>query len=73
MRQIKQLLAMRFGAGASTPEVARGSSVQHVREYLSGAAAAWIGCRCGGRHRREPDARLFGNAGARRGAGLRRA
>jgi hypothetical protein len=45
MRQIKQLLTMRFGAGASTPKVARGSSAQHVREYLSGAAAAGIGCR----------------------------
>ena len=45
MRRIKQLLTMRFGAGASTREIARelGVAPSTVRDYLSRAAAAGIG------------------------------
>jgi AcrR family transcriptional regulator len=45
MRRIKQLLTMRFGAGASTREIARelGVAPSTVREYLSRAAAAGVG------------------------------
>src|SRR3954452_11012466 len=45
MRRIKQLLTMRFGAGASTREIARelGIAPSTVREYLGRAAAAGIG------------------------------
>src|ERR1700712_3943606 len=44
MRRIKQLLTMRFGAGASTRAIARelGVAPSTVREYLSRAAAAGI-------------------------------
>ena len=44
MRRIKQLLTMRFSAGASTREIARelGVAPSTVREYLSRAAAAGI-------------------------------
>ncbi len=44
MRRIKQLLTMRFSAGASTREIARelGVAASTVREYLSRAAAAGI-------------------------------
>ena len=59
MRRIKQLLVMRFGAGASTRTIGRelGIAPSTVRENLGRAAAAGIrrlaiGC---GRHRREPD------------------
>jgi len=51
MRRIKQLLTMRFGAGASTREIARelGVAPSTVREYLGRAAAAG---RLAGRWRR---------------------
>lgn len=44
MRRIKQLLTMRFGAGASTRVIARelGVAPSTVREYLSRASAAGI-------------------------------
>ena len=44
MRRIKQLLTMRFGAGASTREIARelGVAPSTVRECLSRASAAGI-------------------------------
>jgi hypothetical protein len=73
----KQLLTMRFGAGASAREIARGLGVapSTVREYLSRAAAAEIGWPLGGgRHRREPDGAAVRQRGcARRRAVLRRA
>ena len=58
MRRIKQLLTMRFGAGASTREIARelGVAPSTVREYLSRAAAAGIVWPlAGGRDRRQPN------------------
>ena len=44
MRRIKQLLTMRFGAGASIREIARelGVAPSTVREYLGRASAAGI-------------------------------
>ncbi len=44
MRRIKQLLTMRFSAGASTREIARelGVAPSTVREYLSRVAATGI-------------------------------
>ena len=71
MRRIKQLLTMRFGAGASTREIARelGVAPSTVREYLGRAATAGIVWPLA------PDvtdeslmARLFVNAGVRTGA-----
>jgi len=71
MRRIKQLLTMRFGAGASTREIARelGVAPSTVREYLGRVATAGIGWPLA------PDvtdeslmARLFVNAGVRAGA-----
>jgi len=45
MRRIKPLLTMRFGAGASTRQIARelGVAPSTVREYLGRAAVAGIG------------------------------
>ena len=45
MRRIKQLLMMRFGAGASTRTIGRelGIAPSTVRRYLGRAAAAGIG------------------------------
>ncbi len=77
MRRIKQLLTMRFGAGASARSIAQelGIAPSTVREYLSRAAAAGIVMAVGGRrHRREPDGaavRQRGRAGW--GAASRRA
>jgi DNA-binding transcriptional regulator LsrR (DeoR family) len=47
MRRIKQLLTMRFGAGASTRAIGRelGIAPSTVREYLGRAAATGIGWR----------------------------
>jgi len=44
MRRIKQLLTMRFGAGASARSIAQelGIAPSTVREYLSRAAASGI-------------------------------
>ena len=58
MRRIKQLLTMRFGAGASTREIARGvgRGAQHgARVPGPGSRGGdWLAAG-GGRHRREPD------------------
>ena len=73
MRRIKQLLTMRFGAGASTREIARELGVAHRARYAStwvgqprrGLAGRWRP----GRHRREPDgAAVRQRRRARRGA-----
>ncbi len=66
MRQIKQLLTMRFGAGASIREIARelGVAPSTVREYLGRAAAAGIGWPLAADMTDESlMARLFVNAG----------
>jgi len=71
MRRIKQLLTMRFGAGASTREIARelGVAPSTVREYLSRAAAAGIVWPLAADVTDESlMARLFVNAGVRAGA-----
>ena len=71
MRRIKQLLTMRFGAGASTREIARelGVAPSTVREYLGRAAAAGIGWPLAADATDESlMARLFVNAGVRSGA-----
>ena len=71
MRRIKQLLTMRFGAGASTREIARelGVAPSTVREYLGRAAAAGIGWPLAADVTDESlMARLFVNAGVRAGA-----
>src|ERR1700712_3519709 len=71
MRRIKQLLTMRFGAGASTREIARelGIAPSTVREYLGRAAAAGIGWPLAADITDESLlARLFVNAGVRIGA-----
>src|SRR3954454_16254580 len=71
MRRIKQLLTMRFGAGASTREIARelGIAPSTVREYLGRAAAAGIGWPLAADITDESLlARLFVNAGVRVGA-----
>ena len=68
MRRIKQLLTMRFGAGASTREIARelGVAPSTVREYLGRAAAAGIGWPLAADVTDESlMARLFVNAGVR--------
>src|SRR4051794_30847696 len=70
MRRIKQLLTMRFGAGASTREIARelGIAPSTVREYLGRASAAGIGWPLAADVTDESLlARLFVNAGVRAG------
>src|SRR4051794_10772501 len=71
MRRIKQLLTMRFGAGASTRSIARelGIAPSTVREYLGRASAAGIGWPLAADMTDESlMARLFVNAGVRAGA-----
>jgi transposase len=71
MRRIRQLLAMRFGAGASTRAIGRelGIAPSTVREYLARAAAAGIGWPLAADVTDESLlARLFVNAGVRTGA-----
>ena len=71
MRRIKQLMTMRFGAGASTREIARelGVAPGTVREYLGRAAAAGLGWPLAADITDESlMARLFVNAGVRAGA-----
>ena len=71
MRRIKQLLTMRFSAGASTREIARelGVAPSTVREYLNRAAAAGIVWPLAADVTDESlMARLFVNAGVRAGA-----
>jgi len=71
MRRIKQLLTMRFSAGASTREIARvlGVAPSTVREYLSRTAAAGIVWPLAADVTDESlMARLFVNAGVRAGA-----
>ena len=73
MRRIKQLLMMRFGAGASTRTIGRelGIAPSTVREYLGRAAAAGIGWPLAADVTDESlMARLFVNAGVRAGARL---
>ena len=69
MRRIKQLLSMRFSAGASTREIARelGVAPSTVREYLSRAAGI-IWPLAADVTDDNLMARLFGNAGVRAGA-----
>jgi len=71
MRRIKQLLMMRFGAGASTRAIGRelGIAPSTVREYLARAAAAGISWPLAADVTDESlVARLFVNAGVRAGA-----
>jgi transposase len=71
MRRIKQLLTMRFSAGASTREIARelGVAPSTVREYLSRVAAAGIVWPLAADLTDDSLlARLFVNAGVRVGA-----
>jgi transposase len=71
MRRIKQLLAMHFGAGASTRAISRelGIAPSTVREYLGRASAAGIGWPLAADVTDESlMARLFVNAGVRTGA-----
>ncbi len=71
MRRIKQLLTMRFGAGASARSIAQelGIAPSTVREYLSRAAAAGIVWPLAADDTDESlMARLFVNAGVRAGA-----
>ena len=73
MRRIKQLLIMRFGAGASTRAIGRelGIAPSTVREYLGRAAAAGIGWPLAADVTDESlMARLFVNAGVRAGVRL---
>ena len=70
MRRIKQLLTMRFGAGASARSIAQelGTAPSTVREYLSRAAAAGIVWPLAADVTDESlMARLFVNAGVRAG------
>jgi transposase len=73
MRRIRQLLALHFGAGASTRAIGRelGIAASTVREYLGRAAAAGIGWPLAA-DVSDDDlvARLFVNAGVRAGARL---
>src|ERR1035437_8815902 len=73
MRRIRQLLALHFGAGASTRAIGRelGIAASTVREYLARAAAAGIGWPLAA-DVSDDDlvARLFVNAGVRAGARL---
>ena len=71
MRRIKQLLTMRFSAGASTREIARelGVAPSTVREYLGRSAAAGIVWPLAADVTDDSlMARLFVNAGVRAGA-----
>ena len=71
MRRIRQLLALHFGAGASTRAIGRelGIAPSTVREYLGRAAAAGIGWPLAADVTDESlVARLFVNAGVRTGA-----
>ena len=71
LTQIKQLLTMRFSAGASTREIARdlGVTPSTVREYLSRAAAAGIVWPLAADATYDSlMARLFVNGGVRAGA-----
>ena len=71
MRRIRQLLALHFGAGASTRTIGRelGIAPSTVREYLGRAAAAGIGWPLAADVTDESVvARLFVNAGVRAGA-----
>jgi transposase len=73
MRRIRQLLALHFGAGASTRAIGRelGVAASTVREYLGRAAAAGIGWPlAAGVTDDDLVARLFVNAGVRAGARL---
>jgi len=73
MRRIKQLLAMHFGAGASTRAIGRelGIAPSTVREYLGRAAAAGVGWPLAADVTDESlMVRLFVNAGVRVGARL---
>ena len=69
MRRIRQLLALHFGAGASTRAIGLGIAPSTVREYLGRAAAAGV---CWPLAADVTDeslvARLFINAGVRAGA-----
>jgi transposase len=71
MRRIRQLLALHFGAGASTRTIGRelGIAPSTVREYLARAAAAGVGWPLAADVTDESlVARLFVNAGVRAGA-----
>lgn len=71
MRRIRQLLALHFGAGASTRAIGRelGIAPSTVREYLARATAAGIGWPLAADVTDESlVARLFVNAGVRAGA-----
>ena len=71
MRRIQQLLALHFGAGASTRAIGRelGIAASTVREYLARATAAGIGWPLAADVTDESlVARLFVNAGVRVGA-----
>ncbi len=71
MRRIRQLLALHFGAGASTRAIGQelGIAPSTVREYLARAKAAEIGWPFGADITDESlVARLFVNAGVRTGA-----
>ncbi len=71
MRRIKQLLTMRFGAGASARSIAQelGIAPSTVREYLGRAAAAGVVWPLAADDTDESlMARLFVNAGVRAGA-----
>ena len=73
MRRIKQLLALHFGAGASSRTIGRelGIAPGTVREHLGRAAAAWVGWPLAADGTDESlMARLFANAGVRAGARL---
>jgi transposase len=71
MRRIRQLLALHFGAGASSRAIGRelGIAPSTVREYLARATAAGIGWPLAADVTDESlVARLFVNAGVRTGA-----
>ncbi len=71
MRRIRQLLALHFGAGASSRAIGAelGIAPSTVREYLARAAAAGVGWPLGADDTDEIlMARLFVNAGVRAGA-----
>ena len=71
MRRIRQLLALHFGAGASSRAIGAelGIAPSTVREYLARAAAAGVGWPLGADDTDESlMARLFVNAGVRAGA-----
>ncbi len=71
MRRIRQLLALHFGAGASSRAIGveLGIAPSTVREYLARAAAAGVGWPLAADDTDESlMARLFANAGVRAGA-----